>query len=103
MLTIIKFQTEALTNQTVIAWHYEELSVIVKPLDTPFGPSYDLECAENAKIRSRSPEMVSKLVHVQHYGVRSDNCGQDMQLIYEADVNVTSSKPIVIQLNQVSQ
>ena len=83
----------------------ELLSVHVKSLDAPFGPSYDLECAENTTTQGPSEEIKTLLVRVEHFAV-TDTFSPDPafeSLILQTDVNVTSAGPTVIQLNQVLQ
>ena len=83
-------------------WHYEYIHVNVKPLDAPFGPSYDLNCAENAEMNGLTEEIRSLRVQVEHYGVTVAVFEDPIQeLIQQTVVNVTNAGPTVIQLNQV--
>ena len=76
------------------------LTVQVKPIDAPFGPSYDLECADDAMTEA-AVQNKSLEVRVEHVRVTSDGKSSVDKLIRQINVNITSAEPTVIQLNQV--
>ena len=83
----------------------------MRPLDTPFGPGYDSECAEAASSSSAAAAASapassaigakSVSVLVEHIGRLVSRTGTFDTLLSEANVTVEDSGPTTIQLNQV--
>ena len=76
----------------------------MRPLDTPFGPGYDSECAEAASSSAPASSVIgakSVSVLVEHIGRLVSRTGTFDTLLSEANVTVEDSGPTTIQLNQV--
>ena len=85
----------------------------MRPLDTPFGPGYDSECAEAASSSSAAAAAAASAsassvigaksvsVLVEHIGRLVSRTGTFDTLLSEANVTVEDSGPTTIQLNQV--
>ena len=85
-----------------VIWKKGALTVQVKPIDAPFGPSYDLECADRTKTEEAA-EIKFMIVRIQHFGITSQGQSSNRELIHQMDVNVTNAEPTVIHLTQVNR